>query len=100
MSIKSETLESLNDHESTSADEIPIVDINNKGSNMPMNPFCFPERHLFKGLVFNGVPVIKCHVSDDSLTHIKKIRELELRTDDVIIAAYPKCGELFLNGRN
>ena len=59
----------------------------------PNNPFYFPEFSLPSGLLFNGVRVMKCPVKDDPMTHLKKIYDLPMRDDDIIITAYPKCGE-------
>ncbi|GFR71029.1 sulfotransferase 1C4 [Elysia marginata] len=56
------------------------------------NPYHFPERHLFRGATYNGVPVLNLPVSADPVTHIKRIRKLSMRDDDVIIVAFPKCG--------
>ena len=59
----------------------------------PNNPFYFPDFVLPSGLLFNGVRVMKCPVKDDPMTHLKKIYDLPMRDDDIIITAYPKCGE-------
>ena len=59
----------------------------------PNNPFYFPALVLPSGLLFNRVRVMKCPVKDDPMTHLKKIYDLPMRDDDIIITAYPKCGE-------
>ena len=59
--------------------------------NIP-NPFCFPRRRLFDGLTYNGVPVQRIPVGFDHVERIKRIRKLAMRDDDIIIAAYRKCG--------
>ncbi|RUS89990.1 hypothetical protein EGW08_002257 [Elysia chlorotica] len=58
----------------------------------PLNPFHFPDFALPTGIMFNGAPVMKCPVKDDSLTHVQKIRALDMRAEDILITAYPKCG--------
>ncbi|KAK3803412.1 hypothetical protein RRG08_021383 [Elysia crispata] len=58
----------------------------------PNNPFYFPALTLPSGLLFNRVRVMKCPVKDDPMTHLKKIYDLPMRDDDIIITAYPKCG--------
>ena len=58
------------------------------------NPYCFPERQLFTGLIYNGVAVKHHPVSVDPITHTKNIRSLQMRSDDLIITAFPKCGEI------
>ncbi|KAK3723856.1 hypothetical protein RRG08_008660 [Elysia crispata] len=56
------------------------------------NPYCFPERSLFKGLTYNGVPVTNFPVSVDPITHVKRVIAVPMRSDDVIVVAFPKCG--------
>lgn len=56
------------------------------------NPYHLPESHVFQGLTYNGIPVRKLPVSVDPITHVKRIRNLEMRADDIIIAAFQKCG--------
>ena len=61
----------------------------------PSNPYHFPEFILPSGLHYNGASVIRCPVKDDHVTHIKKVQALPMIEDDVIITAYPKCGEIY-----
>ncbi|GFN97927.1 gliomedin-like isoform x3 [Plakobranchus ocellatus] len=73
------------------AEEIKTGDSDNS-VRQQSNPYYFPQDALYKGPVLNGVRIVDCPVSDDSLTHMKKIRNLSMRNNDMIIAAYPKCG--------
>ena len=59
----------------------------------PSNPYFFPAFAIPLDFQFNGVPVMKYPVTDDPLTHIKKVHALPMKEDDIIITAYPKCGE-------
>ncbi|GFR71031.1 sulfotransferase 1C4 [Elysia marginata] len=56
------------------------------------NPHHFPERQLFKGLTYNGVPVLTPPWSGDPIKHVKRIRNLSMKEDDILIAAFHKCG--------
>ena len=60
----------------------------------PSNPYYFPAYVLPTGIQFNGAPVPLCPVKDDPLKHIQKVHALPMRDDDIVVAAYPKCGEL------
>ena len=51
------------------------------------------------GLRFNGVPIMKFPVTDAPLTHCQKMYDLPMREDDIIITAYPKCGEFCASSR-
>lgn len=62
-----------------------------KPNGLP-NPFFFPERFLDTGLRLHGIPVARLPVSRDPMTHLENIMALPMRPDDVVIAAFPKCG--------
>ena len=62
-------------------------------TSIKSNPYCFPENLLFQSVTYNGVAVRKFPVSVDSITQIKRIRNVTMREDDLLIAAFPKCGE-------
>ena len=62
----------------------------------PSNPYFFPAFAIPLDFQFNGVPVLRHPVTDDPLTHIKKVHALPMKEDDIIITAYPKCGEFQL----
>ncbi|KAK3706208.1 hypothetical protein RRG08_038471 [Elysia crispata] len=61
-------------------------------TSIKSNPYCFPENLLFQSVTYNGVAVRKFPVSVDSITQIKRIRNVTMREDDLLIAAFPKCG--------
>ena len=56
------------------------------------NPYGFPFFLLNPGVKVSDVPVWLYPVSDDPVTHVKKIQLLPMREDDIFIAAYMKCG--------
>lgn len=58
----------------------------------PFNPYHFPERHLFQGLTFDGLPVFTFPIGIDPVTQAKRVRNLAMREDDILINAYPKSG--------
>ncbi|KAK3706210.1 hypothetical protein RRG08_038473 [Elysia crispata] len=62
------------------------------GSRRRSNPYCFPENVLCQDVTYNGVAVTQFTAAMDSIAQLKIIRSLLMRSDDVIIAAFPKCG--------
>ncbi|GFS21035.1 hypothetical protein ElyMa_001585200 [Elysia marginata] len=74
-----------NNNNNNNTEELPDLD--------PSNPYHFPAFGLPTGLHLDGARVMKCPVKDDPLTHVQKIQNLTLREDDIIVTAYPKCGE-------
>ena len=63
------------------------------GSRRRSNPYCFPENVLCQDVTYNGVAVTQFTAAMDSIAQLKIIRSLLMRSDDVIIAAFPKCGK-------
>ncbi|RUS75052.1 hypothetical protein EGW08_017188, partial [Elysia chlorotica] len=63
-----------------------------RSKNYMPNPYHFAENHLSQGLTYNGAIVRKLPVSIDTVTQLKRIRGVSMRSDDIIITAYPKCG--------
>lgn len=56
------------------------------------NPLYFPLVFFPTGIYLDGVQVMRFPVKDDPVTHIRKIQDFKIKDDDVIIAAYFKCG--------
>ena len=61
----------------------------------PNNPYYFPPFVTPSGVHYNGASVMRSPMKADPLTNVKKIRALPMREDDIILVAYPKCGEFF-----
>ena len=61
------------------------------------NPYGFPPILLESKLKVDGSTIWHHPVKDDPVTHTKKIQSFPMRQDDIFIAAYMKCGKLFIS---
>ena len=87
------------DHATTgSAEDVGAVNSNTASAELSdpdsPNPFYFPGFVLHTGLWYKGVRTGNWPVKDGPIGHLKKIEALNMREDDIILAAYPKCGKI------